>query len=259
MALSLEPGRDGVIAQRFLHAAHRSEFWVTLHHVADAHRHQQTLPQDRGILLFIATILLRVFILAETEMCLRPVQGQLKFLLVVNLMIDAATQFGHIHRLHLHPQPGFKEVVIDNRARNPHRDAAHRQITFPLHAGDRQARPGEAQQFFLNVCRDGLVARILYIVAIYGKRRDPFLVMRRQCRREIYCPRTLGAVKAPDRFRTQRIHINGFTPVTPAGGDGDRQTNVARAELLFASGGLRHSGNAAIGNHALNGRTAGVA
>ncbi len=39
----------------------------------------------------------------------------------------------------------------------------------------------------------------------------------------------------------------------------EAQTNVARAELLFASGGFRHSGNAAVGNYALYGRTAGVA
>ncbi len=148
--------------------------------------------------------------------------------------------------------------MIDNRACDPHRNTAHRQITFPLHARHGQASTGKTQQLFLDIRRNHLVARILHIMTIDRKCRNPFLVVRSQRSRQIDRARALGAVKAPDSFRAQRVHIDGFAAVAPARGHGNRQANVRGAELLFAGGGFRHTGDATVGNHAFNGRSTGV-
>lgn len=51
------------------------QFLVTLHHVANAHGHQQALFQHCTALFFISLILVCVLILAITEMFIRPCQG----------------------------------------------------------------------------------------------------------------------------------------------------------------------------------------
>lgn len=89
-------------------------------------------------------------------------------------------------------------------------------------------------------------------MSVDGERRDPFLAMGRQRRGQIDRPRTLGAVKAPDGLRAQRIHVDGFAAVAPAGGDGDGDADVLAAEFLFTGGRLGHAGDAGIGNHALH-------
>ena len=96
-------------------------------------------------------------------------------------------------------------------------------------------------------------------MSVDGERRDPFLAMGRQRRGQIDRPRTFGAVKAPDGLRAQRIHVDGFAAVAPAGGDGDGDADVLAAEFLFTGGRLGHAGDAGIGNHALHPGAAGVA
>ena len=68
----------------------------------------------------------------------------------------------------------------------------------------------------------------------------------------------LGAVKAPDGFWPQRIHIDSFAAVAPTRGDGNGDADVLAAEFLLAGSGLRHTRDAAVGDDALNLRAAGV-
>ncbi len=84
------------------------------------------------------------------------------------------TQFGHIHRLDFHSQPGFKEVVINNGTGDTHRNAAQRQIAFTFHAGDGQTGAGKAQQFFFNIGRNRCVIGILNVMTVNGECRMPF-------------------------------------------------------------------------------------
>ena len=107
MTLALEACGNGVVAQRLFDQSFFRQLLVALHHVANAHRHQQALFEYRAALLGITFILLRVLV------------------------------FGHIHRLYLHTEPGLEEVVIDDRTGDSHRYTADGKIAFALHAGDR--------------------------------------------------------------------------------------------------------------------------
>ena len=82
--------------------------------------------------------------------------------------------------------------------------------------------------------------------------------MRRQRRRKVNRAGALSAIKAPDGFWPQRIHIDSFAAVAPARSDGNGDADVLAAEFLFAGGGLRHTRDAAVGDDALNLRAAGV-
>ena len=120
VALTLETGGDGVVAQRLLHQPFFRQLRVALHHVADAHRHQQALFQHRAALRFIALILLGVLIFAVAEMFIRPRQRHLQLGFIIDFLIDSPAQLRHVDSLNLHPEPGFKEVVVDDGAGDAH-------------------------------------------------------------------------------------------------------------------------------------------
>ena len=202
--------------------------------------------------------MLRVLVLAVAEVFVRPGQRHFQLNFIIDFLVDAAAQFGHINRLDLHPQPGFKEVMVDDGASDAHRNAPHGEIAFPFHTGNGKPGAGKTQQLFLNVGRDGGVVGILDIMAVDRERRDPFLTVGGQRGGQIDGAGALRAVKSPDGLRAQRIHVDGFAAVAPARGDGDRHADVLAAELLLTGGGFRHTGDAGVGNHALDLRAAGM-
>ena len=120
VALTLETGGDGVVAQRLLHQPFFRQFRVALHHVADAHRHQQALFQHRAALCFIALILLSVLIFAVAEVFIRPRQRHLQLGFIIDFLIDSPAQLRHVDSLDLHAEPGFKEIVVDDGAGDAH-------------------------------------------------------------------------------------------------------------------------------------------
>jgi len=137
VALALEARGDGVVAQRLFDQPFFRQLLVALHHVADAHRHQQALFQHRAALFGVALILLRVLVFAVAEVFIRPRQRHFQLAFIIDFLVDAAAQLGHVHRLHFHTEPGLEEVVIDDRTGDPHRHAANGKIAFALHAGHR--------------------------------------------------------------------------------------------------------------------------
>ena len=120
MALTLETGGDGVVAQRLLHQPFFRQLRVALHHVADAHRHQQALFQHRAALCFIALILLSVLIFAVAEVFIRPRQRHLQLGFIIDFVIDSPAQLRHVDSLDLHAEPEFKEIVVDDGAGDAH-------------------------------------------------------------------------------------------------------------------------------------------
>ena len=75
---------------------------------------------------------------------------------------------------------------------------------------------------------------------------------------EVHCPRTLGAIEAPDRFGPSLVHVHGFRTITPAGSHSDTQSDSFALKFLFTGSRFPHSTNSGIGNHALNRGTIGL-
>ena len=210
-------------------------------------------------MLGIALILFVIFIFAIAEVFISPGQRHFQFGFVVNLLIDTATQFGHIHRLDFHSQPGFKEVVINNGTGDTHRNAAQRQIAFTFHAGDGQTGAGKAQQFFFNIGRNRCVIGILNVMTVNGECRDAFLAVSCQSRCQVNSAGTFSAVKAPNGFRAGWIHVDGFTAIAPARRYRNGEAYILTAEFFFASSGFSHTRDTGIGNDTLDGSSAGMA
>ena len=120
VTLSLEARGDRVIAQGFFDQTFVCQLFVTLHHVANAHSHQQAFFQHCAALFSVTLILLRVLIFAVAEVFVRPRQRHFQLGFIIDFLVNATTQLGHINRLHLHTQPGFKEVMVDDRTGDAH-------------------------------------------------------------------------------------------------------------------------------------------
>ena len=65
------------------------------------------------------------------------------------------------------------------------------------------------------------IAGILHVSPVNLVGGQPFLVMGRHHRRQVDRPGAFGAVKAPDRFGDEGIHIHGFGTVAPGRGNRD--------------------------------------
>ena len=102
VTLALEACGNGVVAQRLFDQSFFRQLLVALHHVANAHRHQQALFEYRAALLGITFILLRVLVFAVAEGFIRPRQRHFQLAFIIDFLIDTAAQYGHIHRLDLH-------------------------------------------------------------------------------------------------------------------------------------------------------------
>ena len=149
--------------------------------------------------------------------------------------------------------------MIDDRTGDAHRDVAERHVALAADGGDGEAGAGEAQELFLHVGGDRGIAGVLHVTAVDRESRQALLVVRGERGGQIDGARTLGAVEAPDRLRTQRVHVDRFAAVAPARRDGDRQADVGDLELVFARGRFGHAADAGIGDHALDRLAGGVA
>ena len=89
------------------------------------------------ILLFASALFFRRVIFSSFfAVFLYPGQGAVKFFGIINTLIHAAQEFGHIHRFHAHTKIGFEEVVIHDGSRNTHRDCAKGDVGFAPHGGN---------------------------------------------------------------------------------------------------------------------------
>ncbi len=131
------------------------------------------------------------FHLRHSGSFISPCQRHFQFGFVVNLLIDTATQFGHIHRPDFHSQPIQRSCDQRWNRRYP---SKRRPATdsFTFHAGDGQTGAGKAQQFFFNIGRNRCVIGILNVMTVNGECRDAFLAVScqsrcRKQRRDVQC------------------------------------------------------------------------
>jgi hypothetical protein len=69
---------------------------------------------------------------------------------------------------------------------------------------------------------------------------------------KIYGTRAFGAVKAPNGFRQGRVHVDGFTAVTPAGCNCKGNADAFTFEFFSRCGGFSYSAYAGVGDNAFN-------
>ena len=118
---------------------------------------------------------------------------------------------------------------------------------------------GEAEDFFRYVIRDGGVSRILHVLAVNGKGGEALLVQARQGGGQVHGAGALRSVEAPDGLGRERVHVESFTAVAPAGRYGQGDPYVVGLELVRTGGGFRGAADAGVRDHAFDGFAGGVA
>ncbi len=259
LPLPLETTDQGVVPFRLLGEAHRHQPGVAGHQVAGDERHLDGRLPVAVLLLPAAPLLRPVGVLPLAAPASHPGHGALELLAVVNRPIDATDELRHVDRLHAHAQVVLEERGFDDRAGDPHGDAAHRQIRCAAHGGDGQASAREAQEALLHVRWDGAVVRILHVPPVDAEGGQPFLGVGGQHRGQVDGAGPLRPVEPPHGLRDERVHVHRLGAVAPAGRDGDGNPDPFPAELLGATGGFRGAADRRVRDHHLDGEAAGVA
>ncbi|MEN9991533.1 MAG: hypothetical protein RLZZ224_1235 [Verrucomicrobiota bacterium] len=254
LALTLEARADGVVALAFFGITFGREAWVTDHQVAgdESHFHGN----------FPLVIQLRaaaggfwgVVILALVAVIADPSEGALVFLGVVDFVIDATEELGHIDRFHAHAEVFFKESLVDDRAGDAHRHAAHGEVRLTAHRSDGETGAAEAEDLFLDIGRDRGIARVLDIATVDTKSRKALLGVTGENSGEVNGAGAFRAIKAPDGFGDRRVHVHGFRAIAPAGSDRERDADAFFTELFRAGGRFCDTADASIRDHAFDGR-----
>ena len=154
LALALESGGDGVAAMGFFAVAEGLEFGVADHQVAGDQGH---LDRACPVLVFFGAAALLaggIVVLAFWAVGAHPAVGVFELFRVIDAAFHAAHELDHVDRLDAQAEPAFQEIVVDDRAADPHADASHAQVGFAAHAGDCQPGLDKAQQFFLHIGGD---------------------------------------------------------------------------------------------------------
>ena len=190
---------------------------------------------------------------------LHPRQGARELLRVVDLLVDAPGELGHVDHLVAHAQPALEEPRVHDGAGDAHGDRAHGEVRGAAHAGRGEPGPGELQELLLHVGGDAGVAAVLHVPAVDAERGQALLRVRGEDCREVDRARPLGAVEAPDRLRGEGIHVHGLGAVAPARGDGEGHPHALAPELLRRPRRLGHPADARVRDDALHGQAARVA
>ena len=127
LALSLESTGNGVVAQSLLLATNGQVLVAIEQVLDDAHHLHHKFP---GLFLFLRCLLHfgRVLVESFLAMLLRPGQGLLEFLLIVDVLGHPADNFNLIHGLHPHSQILLEEVAVDDGAGNTHTNGTNLQV-----------------------------------------------------------------------------------------------------------------------------------
>ena len=120
LALALETGRQRIVAQRFLAVAQLGQPRVAHHHIAHHQRHLDGVLPGRFLLLRRVLHVRRIIILALDQVGIGPSQCFLELVGVVDVAVDAARHFGHVHGFNAHPQRALEQRLIDDGAGDAH-------------------------------------------------------------------------------------------------------------------------------------------
>ena len=183
-----------------------------------------------------------------------PLHGAGELLLVVDAQFDAAFDLRAVYRFIAHAEVLLKEIGVGHRACDTHRHRTDREIGFAPHLHDGDSGAAETQEFFAYVGGNRIIAHILYVAAIDAEGGQSLLVVPGQCRSQINGARTFRAVETPDGFGDERVHVDGFGAVAPAGGDRKDGAYIAVAEFVGAGRGFGDPADRGVGDDAFDGR-----
>ena len=235
-----------------------AEIFITGHQVAGDHRHLDGIFKCFFCTLFGKTLFAVVDVFADFAVLVCPGNGFLEFRGVVNVFIDAADDFAHIHGFAAHSEVFFIEIGIEDGTGDSHGDGTDGQVGFSAHLGSRHAGTGETQDFFRYIRGNFFLVGVLDIASVNAESRQAFLGMGRQHSRQINSAGTFRSVEPPDRLDGVGIHVHGFGTITPAGGYGQSNRHVLQFEFVGTCGGFRHTADRGVGNDAFNGLAVGV-
>ncbi len=248
LALALETGRDRVVADGFLGEL-RIELVAAAHQLLDDNHHFHHKLPVLLLLLRRPADEFRVLVESFLAVRLRPGQGALILVMVVDALGHAADDLHLIHGLHAHPQPGLNEIAVDDRTADAHADRPDLQIGFPAHRRHGHRRAPEPQQLLFHIFRDRSVVRVADLMAVDAECRKPLLRVGRQHRRQIDRTRALRAVETPDRLDRAAVHIHRLRAVAPARGHGQGDRHALFLKFRLAGRRLAHAPDRRIRNH----------
>ena len=260
LALALETAQDGVVAQGFLPEAQFLELGIALQEVADDQGH---LHDEGPVRVLLLPGLLEVGPVADVVVFLavglRPGEGLLEFLVVVDAPVHAADDLHLVDAFAAHSKVVLEEVRIHDGAGDAHADGADGQVRLAPHGGGSDGGAGEAEEFLLDVRRNDLVIRVLHVVAVDAEGGQALLRVRGEDGGEVHRARPLRAVEPPNGLDRMRVHVHGLADVAPARGDRDRDGDAFADELLSTGGGFGHAADGGIGDDTLDGGAVRVA
>ncbi len=261
LTLALESGQQSVVAESFFLESGFEQTWVALHQVAHDHGHlHHKLPVavlgGAGFLLFRDVDVLAFVHLA---VLFGPCHGAGEFLFIVYAFGHTAHDLGHVHRLIAHAQIFLEEVGIDHGSGYAHGHAAERQIGLAPHLSHGESRTGETEQLLCHIGRNSVVGEVLYVVSVDAESRQAFLGMCGKNGGKIDGSGPLSAVESPHGLGPIGVHVHSFTAIAPARGHSDGGADAFALEFFGTCGGFRHTAYGSVGDHALHGRSVGIA
>ena len=246
LPLALEAPGNGVVAVGLFTEAQFGQPGIAHHQVAGDEGHLDGVFPFLVQLFAAARFRRAVEVLSFRAVLLRPGQGLLVFHLVEQPLVDPSAEFAHIDGLDPHAEVIFQERGIDHAAGDAHARSSHGQIGFSADSGDSQSGPGEVQDFFLHIIRDGFGVGVLDVASVDAEGGESFLRVAREHGGEIDGARAFGAVESPDRLGPVGVHVHGFGSVAPAGGDRQADADIFPAEFVLAGGGFADAADGGV-------------
>ena len=256
LALPLESACNGVVSHGLLFESHFGQLRIAVHQVTEDECHLYDIFPDDVFLFARIDQMCGVAVAAFVGLAvfLDPLHGAGEFLLVVDAQFDAAFDLRAVYRFIAHAEVLLKEIGVGHRACDTHRHRTDREIGFAPHLHDGDSGAAETQEFFAYVGGNRIIAHILYVAAIDAEGGQSLLVVPGQCRSQINGARTFRAVETPDGFGDERVHVDGFGAVAPAGGDRKDGAYIAVAEFVGAGRGFGDPADRGVGDDAFDGR-----
>ena len=175
VALSLETGENRIMTARLLLIAHLIEFAIAHHQVAGDERHFDRVFPLLVELFARALAFTLVRVVPFRAIGFHPFHGLRILGLVIDAITHTAGELGQVDCLDAHTEKGFKEVLVNDRARDAHGATAHGKVGFAAHHRHCQTSLNETEHFFFHVVGDLRVARILHVPSVDTESRETFL------------------------------------------------------------------------------------
>ena len=133
--------------------------------------------------------------------------GKLFFVLrfVVYFEVYSAQNFGHIHPFGAYAELLLHLVGVEVTAAYAHGYTAYAHIRFVAYLPHRERATCKAQYLLFHILGYAAVADILHVLAVYGKRRQASLCVRRHASSQVHRARSFRAVKAPHSLCGERV------------------------------------------------------